>query len=102
MFIHLYCFAVCFSVYNFMIKLMIHSTAPAIFSIWYRHLQLSFNELLPAIISLLVLALASSTMRTPKQSPYFQLYLAVRILSIVMVVDSSVAFFASIIRVTKM
>eukprot|EP00928_Gymnodinium_smaydae_P052838 TRINITY_DN36989_c0_g1_i1.p1 TRINITY_DN36989_c0_g1~~TRINITY_DN36989_c0_g1_i1.p1 ORF type:complete len:521 (+),score=69.61 TRINITY_DN36989_c0_g1_i1:82-1563(+) len=82
-FIHVYCFAVSFSVYNMMMELMNVAERPTL-----RNIQFAFNELVPAIVCIMVLALASAVVRSPRIAPYRQLFIGIRVLSVILVLNS--------------
>jgi hypothetical protein len=93
-FIHIYCIAVAFGVYNFNMEIFLFKQRPTL-----RALQLAVNELMPSVICLMVLTLASAVVKTPKAAPYHQLFLALRVLSLLMVCSSISTFVEFLARV---
>lgn len=87
-FIMIYCLAAAMSFYGLFISISLmrhkhHSLTTAI------ALSNAFNAFLPCLFVHLMLALNSAVLKTPKMSPFKQLYIMARVLAIVMVLNSS-------------
>lgn len=86
-FIMIYCLAAALSVYCLFITLTLikdhHQTLKTAVSI-----SNAFNAFLPCLFAHLMLALNSAVIKTPKMSPFKQLYIMARVLAIFMVVNS--------------
>jgi len=88
-FIHIFCIAAALSCYDFNLALGDYLEDRKL-----TRLHRLFNELVPMIILHMEIALRSAVVRTPQFAPYHQLFIAMRVVSVLLLFDSTVGFFS--------
>jgi len=88
-FIHVYCLAGAFAVYDFNLTLALVVKGKLHL---LRAIQLAFNEFVPFIVCNMVLALTSAVVRMPKLAPYRQLFLGMRFVALLLLLNSCSTF----------
>lgn len=91
--IHIFCIAGAISCYDFNLQLSRMISDPS----WMK-LHETVEELLPCIILHMQIALRTAVVRTPHFAPYYQLFVAMRVLSVMLVLDTMASFVALVFR----
>merc|ERR1712110_310672 len=88
-FIHVYCLTAAVSTYNMIMELhdfYVHPRGN------HRHLQWAFNEFIPCVLAMIMLALRSAVSKTPKRAPYAQIFSVARALMTLAMLNSLLTF----------
>merc|ERR1712110_1408284 len=88
-FIHVYCLTAAVSTYNMIMELhdfYVHPRGN------HRHLQWAFNEFIPCVLAMIMLALRSAVSKTPKGPPYAQIFAIIRVLMLTTMLNSLLTF----------
>merc|ERR1711862_355103 len=86
-FIHLFSLAGAISCYAFNMSLATMIDKPCM-----ENAHRAFQELVPAIVLHMEIVLRSAVVRTPHSAPYYQLFIMIRVVAVLLVLNSSVGF----------
>merc|ERR1711879_956411 len=87
--IHAYCLTGAVSTYNMIMEVHAFYVHPLGN---HRHLQWAFNEFVPCILAIVMLALRSAVAKTPKGPPYAHIFAMMRILMTMAMFNSLLTF----------
>jgi len=92
-FVHIFSWCGAMSTYNVLVELARYLEKGT-----FRDFQYAFNEMMPCLFVHIMLAVYSAVLRTPKLSPFRQLFTLSRVLGVILAINSSITFWLFVSR----